>query len=223
MDMMSEWLYGKSGKSTYHTTCVRRVKTHLKKFCIQGGEEKKFVEGRRIDAWGYDKNTKILYFCEIKVDPKDLTKGVNQIHDSFYNFNPPNSVDKVIPVIAIPKKLAEWSYKNETGKWRSFRALCKTTNITIWIIEQSNIVQIQGPKPKAPKKITRKTSTKVKVITKRKTIAKRKTTKSHKTATKSTPKPKRKSTTKAKTIKKRRVTTKRKTTKTRIKKAKKKR
>jgi hypothetical protein len=181
-------LFGYPERSTYHTTCVSRVKTHLKKFCTQGGVEKKFVEGRRIDAWGYDKKTKTLYFCEIKVDPKDLTKAITQIHGSFFNFKPTDPENKVIPVIAIPKKLAEYLFKHETGNWRSFRALCKTTKIAIWIIEQSNIVQIQGPKPKALKaktKITTKTTTKRKATIKSKSTTKVK--KTHTTATKVKP------------------------------------
>ena len=214
MNMMMDLLYGRPEKSTYHTTCVRRVKSYLKKFCIQGGEERKFVEGRRTDAWGFDKTKKTIYFCEVKVGPRDLLNAVTEIHVTAFNYKPKNPEYKVIAVIAIPKKLYDELVKYDVGLWRSFRDLCKKTNMAIWIIEQSNIVQIQGPKPKARKKKVRKTPIKSKT-TKRKTTVKAKITKARK------PSAKTKSITKPKTTRKLKSPATKKSPKTRTKTSKK--
>ena len=208
-----------SERSTYHTTMVRRVKSHLKRICVEAGEEKKFAPGRRTDAWGYDKITKTRYFCEVKVGPRDLLSAVSELHVTAYNFKPKNPKYIVIAVIAIPKRLFDDLAKFDPGHWRSFRALCKTNNIAIWIIEQSNIKQIQGPKPKKPKTNTRKSTVKVKTTTKRKVISKPKAKKAHRSSikAKSKIKPKTATNVKAKTVKKSKPTAKKKTAKTRSK------
>jgi phosphate starvation-inducible protein PhoH len=202
-------------RSTYHATNVKRVKSYLKRICVEAGEEKGFVPGRITDAWGYDKITKTIYFCEVKVNPNDLLKAVSQIHDTVFKFKPKDPKNKVIPVIAIPKRLYNDLVKYDVGQWRSFRSLCKTTNIAVWIIEQSNIVQIQGPKPKSPKTKTRKSSLKVKATTKRKITTKTKAAKGRKSSTNA--KSKTKTIAKAKATKKRKPTAKKKTAKTRSK------
>jgi hypothetical protein len=183
MNLMRDLVYGPSERSTYHTTMVNRVKSHLKRLYGSAGKEHGFIPGRRIDAWGYDKDTKTLFFCEIKVSPSDLNKAVTQIHSSAFNYHPKDPQNKVLPVIAIPKKLAIDLHKYKPLDWNSFKSLCQTNKIAIWIIEQSDIKQIQGPKPKMVKSPRKKTTN----IT-----AKKKTTKKLK------PKTKRKSSTKVK-------------------------
>jgi hypothetical protein len=193
-------IFGFPERSTYHTTCVNRVKSHLKRICAQAGKEMGFVPGRITDAWGYDKKTNTIYFCEIKVNPGDLLKAVSQIHDTVFRFKPKDAKSKVIPVIAVPKRLYNDMAKYEAGQLASFRSLCKTQSIAIWIIEQSNIRQIQGPKPKSPLKVkakaklatTAKSRTskprsraKVKATIKRKTTAKAKTSPKSKASSKS--------------------------------------
>jgi len=162
--------WGWSERSTYHATCVNRVKSHLKRICTEAGKETGFVPGRITDAWGYDRATKTIYFCEIKVNPKDLLKAVSQIHDTFFKFKPKDPENKVIPVIALPKRLYDELVKYDVGQWKSFRSLCKTAKIAIWIIEQSTIQQIQGPTPKVKTKT--KTSLKAKASSKPKTTTK---------------------------------------------------
>ena len=166
---MRELFFGRS-RSTYHTTCVNRVKGHLKRICTVADKETGLVASRITDAWGYDRNTKTWYLCEIKVNPNDLLKAVTQIHDTFYKFKPKDPEDTVIPVIAIPKRLYDHFMKVDVDQWESFRTLCDTTHIAIWIIEQSAIPQIQGPKPKA--------TTKAKAIARPKAATKSKTVKS---------------------------------------------
>jgi len=154
------------------------------------------VASRITDAWGYDRNTKTWYLCEIKVNPSDLLKAVTQIHDTCYKFKPKDPEDTVIPVIAIPVRLYDHFMQNDVDQWKSFRTLCDTTHIAIWIIEQSAIPQIQGPKPKVttkPKATTKaKATAKPKAVTQSKTTTKAKTTAKPKATTKAkaTTKPK---------------------------------
>ncbi|MFC1955052.1 hypothetical protein ACFLWZ_00685 [Chloroflexota bacterium] len=170
---MGDLFFGKS-RNTYHKTCVNRVKSHLKGICTVADKETGLVASRITDAWGYDRNTKTWYLCEIKVNPNDLLKAVTQIHDTCYKFKPKDPEDTVIPVIVIPLRLYDHFLKVDVDQWRSFRTLCDTTHIAIWIIEQSVIPQIQGPKPKAaakPKATAKpKAATKVKTTTKAKTV-----------------------------------------------------
>jgi hypothetical protein len=201
---------GYTERSTYHITCVNRVKSHLKRICRDAGKERGFVPGRITDAWGYDNKTKTLYFCEIKVNPGDLLKAVSQIHDTVFKYKPKDSRIKVIPVIAVPKRLYDEFSKYDLGQWKSFRSLCKTANIAIWIIEQSNIRQIQGPKPKSPSKA--QTGTKKKATTKRKPTAKAKASTKRKTTSKAKASVKHKTTAKVKIITKPKITHKVKTT-----------
>jgi len=204
---------------------VNKVKSHLKRFCTTAGKEHGFVSGRITDAYGLDKATRTIYLCEIKVNPTDLLKAVSQIHDTVSRFTPKDPKNTVIPVIAVPKRLFdEWGRYN-IDKWDSFKKLCKTTHIAIWIIEQSTIRQIQGPKPKSPKvktkksiktkvvaqpKIKRKTTKKLKPISKSKAAKTRKNSKRIKSRTKP------KSTGKSKTAKKRKSAAKRPSSKSRV-------
>jgi hypothetical protein len=207
-------------RSTYHGTCVNRVKSHLKRICTDAGKERGFVPGRITDAYGYDKLTNTLYFCEIKVNPNDLLKAITQLHITSSNFKPKNPHTKIIPVIAIPKKLALEISKNKPLDWKSFKALCKTSHTAIWIIEQSSVRQLQGPKPNVPKtKVKKTTKVKVKNTLKstKKPIKKRKTTtksvKSRVSVPKSKSKIKPKTRRKTTTIKTRKITTKKPQTK----------
>ena len=173
-------------RSTYHTTMVNRVKSHLKRLYSDAGKERGFVPGRITDAYGYDKVTKTVFFCEVKVGPTDLLKSVFQIKDTVFRYIPKDPRITAIPVIAVPKRLFdEWGQLNY-DKWVSFTNLCKTNKIALWIIEQSDIKQIQGPKPKAPKeKVNKTTKAKKSAITK----AKKKTPKKHTPATKAKVRP----------------------------------
>jgi hypothetical protein len=222
MNMMRDLIWGRPEKSTYHTTMVNKVKSHLKRFCTDAGKEHGFVSGRITDAYGYNKVTKTIYFCEIKVNPNDLLKAITQLHITTSNYTPKSREFieyNVIPVVAIPKKLAGELAKYKPLDWKSFRLLCRTNKIALWIIEQSNIVQIQGPKPKAPKRKAQKSSTKSKP-TKRKTTAKSKVTKVRKISAVSRSKTKPKTIAKVKALKKRKSNAKTKTAKSRTKKAK---
>ena len=188
--------FGYPERSTYHATCVNRVKSHLKRICTKADKEQGLVPNRITDAWGYDKKIKTWYLCEIKVNLNDLHKAVTQIHDTVHRFKLKKSNDQVIPVIAIPNALYIDLKKYELDKWKSFCSLCKTVGVAIWIIEQSNIRQIQGPKPKSPSKI--KTGTKKKATTKHKPTTKAKASTKRKTISNAKKSVKRKTTAKAK-------------------------
>ncbi len=168
-------------RSTYHGTMVNRVKSHLKRTCDIAGKEHGFVSGRITDAYGYDKVTKTIYFCEVKVNPTDLLKSVFQIQDTVFRYVRKDPQITVIPVIAVPKRLFDDWGKYNHDKWVSFKNLCKTNKIALWIIEQSDIKQIQGPKSKPLKAKTKKTT---KNNSNTKTKNKRKTTKVRKPDTK---------------------------------------
>jgi hypothetical protein len=180
-------------RSTYHTTCVSRVKTYLKKKCgeAHADSERALISGYRLDAFGHDRRSRTWYLCEIKVNPSDLKKATQQIQD--YKFHFPktkyyHSGDVIVTVIAVPAKLAKYLIK--TNEWDSFKNTCKILNVSIWVIEQSTIQEVTGNKTKkavktksvkAPttrKKITRtkKTSAKNRVTTSRK-VRKTKTSK----------------------------------------------
>jgi len=159
--MINSWL-GWSERSKAHAYCVNRVKSHLKRTCTMADKEMGLVPSRITDAWGYNKEKKTWFLCEIKVNVDDLHKAVTQIHDTCYRFKPKNRDDKVIPVIAIPNKLYIEMQRHDLSRWTSFRSLCQQMNIALWIVEQSNIRQIQGPKPTMPKpKATTKPKTTV--------------------------------------------------------------
>jgi len=76
----------------------------------------------------------------------------------------------VAAVIAISNPLYKGLVNNEAEKWGSFCDLCKTNNIAIWVVEQSAVRQIQGPKSKSTTKV--KAATKPKVATRAKAAAK---------------------------------------------------
>ena len=166
-------ILGWAERSQLHKHCVSRVKSHLKRTCDNADKEQGLVSGRITDAWGYNRGEKTWFLCEIKVNIKDLQKGVTQIHDTCFRFKVSNQGDKVIPVLAIPNKLYNEMRKYEPGQWSSFSSLCKNTDIAVWVVEQSNIRQIQGPKPTTPKP---KATTKVKATAKPKAATKAKAT-----------------------------------------------
>ena len=76
--------WGPERKTWYfdHAACVRKVYRYLKQKCTEADYEKKLVEDRITDVFGYNKNTKTWYLCEIKVDWNDLHKAPFQIMDT---------------------------------------------------------------------------------------------------------------------------------------------
>jgi len=167
-------------RSTYHTTMVKRVNGHLGRICTGAEKEMGLVYGRITDAWGYDGKTRTYYICEIKVNFKDLQKAVYQIYDTAFRYKPKYDKDaKIIPVIAFPERLYEElvGYDN----WGSLSDACNKLGIAIWIIEQSTVRQVQGPKIKSPKS---KPIAKAKSATKSRPIAKAKATLKAKSPTK---------------------------------------
>ncbi len=54
--MINIW---ESERSTYHTTCVKRVKSHLTRICTVADKETGLISHRITDAWGYDGKKKI--------------------------------------------------------------------------------------------------------------------------------------------------------------------
>lgn len=169
-----------SERSTYHKTCVRRINKYLKQKCSKGGSEKGLVAGYRTDAFGYDGKSKTWYLCEIKVDPSDLKKGPQQILDTKYHFPKTKYYhigDTIVPVIAIPAKLANHLVK--VNEWKSLKNTCKMLNISIWVIEQSTVREVTKPKPKS----NRKTSAVSKAV-KTKVVSAKTTTKNKPAQTK---------------------------------------
>jgi len=209
--VIKKMIFGWPERSTYHTTMVNRVNAHLRRICTAAEKEMGLVYGRITDAWGYDGKTRTYYVCEIKVNFKDLQKAIYQIHDTAFRYKPRYDKDaNIIPVIAFPKGL----YKElvDYENWGSLSDACNKLGVAIWVIEQSAVRQVQGPKPtRKPKTVTKpkpatraktktkstikpKSALKVKTTTKPKITHKPKTT----TKTKSTIRPK--SVTKAKAI-----------------------
>jgi len=197
-------------RSTYHKTIVHRVYAQLKRNGCSADFEHSLVPRRVMDTFGYNGKTKTWYLCEIKVNWPDLQKAVTQIHEQVYNFKRSKLyMDKggnVVPVIAIPNNMYNEHVKYYTDQLESFCSLCKTTNIALWIVEQSTIRQIQGPKLKTAvkaKAMTKpKTPTKAKATTKFKTPAKAKTITKSKTPAKAKAVTKAKATTKSSSPKK---------------------
>jgi hypothetical protein len=143
-------IWGQSERSTYHTTCVRRVDHYLKKKCSGvAHSERKLVAERITDASGYDKKRKTWYLCEIKVNFTDFQKALYQIHDTAYRF-PKNPFyhkgDAVVPVIALPSRLAKELVVHNI--WDSLRDICRKMGVAIWVIEQSTIREVMGPNVK---------------------------------------------------------------------------
>ena len=178
-------VFGFFERSTYHTTCVNRVRSHLSRVCTASDKEIGLVKHRITDAVGYDEKTKTYYLCEIKVNFNDLQKGVYQIHDTAFRFKPKNKNAQVIPVISFPNRLYKELIKFDN--WKSLSDACKKVGVAVWVIEQSTIRQIQGPRPKSPstKKLTKLKSTpKTKTSTKSRSTVKTKTTTNRKSTTK---------------------------------------
>ena len=169
-----------SERSTYHKTMAHKVSAYLTRGFGKAEYERSLISGRTTDAFGYDEKIKTWYLCEIKVDGRDLYKAVVQIDDTVKRFkNSPlhkKYVGVIVPVIAIPKRVYDDSVKYSAEKWESYCSLCKTNNIALWVIEQSTVRQIQGPKPK--------TTTRARVTAKPKTTARARATAKPKTTTK---------------------------------------
>ena len=209
-------------RSTYHKTMVQWVHAYLNRKYGVADSERSLVDDRITDTFAYDKKSKTLYLCEIKVNWNDLQKAPYQIHDTVFRFKRAHKGAKVVPVVAFPLRLQKELIKEDT--WGSFRDTCKKIGVAIWIIEQSSIRQAQGPTTSstkaqpAPKSTTKARGTKAKsaaakptkVKVTKKTTAKAKPTKRKTTTgkrTKSTvAKPKRIKTTKAKVTKRKTAT-----------------
>jgi hypothetical protein len=202
-------IWGYTERSTDHALKVTRVKNYLKTFCTETDVERSLVPGRITDAFGYDKVTNTFYVCEIKVSPGDWEKAITQLHITSSNYKPRHTNTVIIPVFAIPNRLATELLKYKPLEWKSIKSLCKNNKIAIWIIEQSSIRQIQGPKPRVLKSKTGKATKKTKTRTKKKAItSKKKTTKQ---TSKTVKKPKHRTTVKAKATAKPRAATKKRT------------
>jgi len=178
-----------SDRSKAHDRCAGRVKSHLKTICTSAEKEQGLVSGTRIDAWGYDSKKKILYLCEIKVQHKDFPKSIDQITNAERRVKLSPEFTRlgkarIVPVVAISNSL----YNEETGyypeKWASFCNTCSRLNISIWVVEQSNIRYLQGPNPTLLKA---KSTTKARSTTKAKTTTKIKSSTKAKTATRVKP------------------------------------
>lgn len=199
--------WGSEPRSTYHKTIVRKVNHYLKQKCSKANYELELVTGYRTDAFGYDRKSKTWYICEIKVNPSDLKKAPQQILDTKFHFPKTryyHTGDTVVPVIAIPARLANYLVKQ--NEWTSLRNTCKMVKVALWVVEQSTIREVMGPKVKkvVKAKSARASTAKKKVTRTKKTVTKKKAVKGKRLKTK---------TTKAKT-------TKRKTTRAKTKKSK---
>ncbi len=193
------WPWGPERKTWYfdHDACVRKVYRYLKQKCTEANYERELVEDRRTDAFGYDKNTKTWYVCEIKVDPTDLLKAPFQIMDTAFRFKKKKRFHNVTPVIAIPAPLHRKIQRSDI--WRSLSAQCRQNNTELWIIESGTVKELQttGIVVGKPKVVKAKT-TRVKPSKRKATTGKR---------TKPTvAKPKRIKTTKAKVTKRKTAT-----------------
>ena len=147
--MMSIW---GAERSSYHGTCVRKVYRYLKKKCSIANYEESLVTGYITDAWGYNRNSKIWYLCEIKVNESDLQKAPKQIFDTVFHFPKTKFYhrgDTVVPVIAFPARLQKELVKFNT--WDSLRNICRTMKVAIWVIEQSTIREVTRRKTKVAK------------------------------------------------------------------------
>jgi len=188
-------------RSTRHATFVRRVRKYLEKKCGKADYELELVTGYRTDAFGYNRKSKIWYLCEIKVDPSDLKKAPQQILDTKFHFPKTphyHKGDTIVPVIAIPARLATYLVKYD--EWDSLRNTCKMVKAALWVIEQSTVREVVSPgakksvKPKSARTsaskgkttLTKKTASKTRAAkTSRKTTARAKTTKFKKRVVKS--------------------------------------
>lgn len=144
--------FGTQSRSTYHVTTVNRVRSYLAKICTMAEKERSLVQGRITDCVGYDGKKQVWYLCEIKVVESDLMKSPVQIEDTARRFKRSQHYAKtggaVIPVVAIPKGFHDYLIKDGYEKWASFRDTCRKLGIALWLVEQSTIRQLQGPKPK---------------------------------------------------------------------------
>jgi hypothetical protein len=157
---MNMSLFWPSERSTYHKTCVRRVNSYLKQKCDEADYERELVTGYKTDAFGYNRKSKIWYLCEIKVDPNDLKKAPQQILDTKFHFPKTQHYhigDTIVPVIAIPAKLANHLVK--LNEWDSLRNTCKMVKAAVWVIEQSTVREVISPKIKAVKTKSPRTKT----------------------------------------------------------------
>jgi len=140
--MVFDWGFGEPKRKTWyfnHAACVRKVYRYLKAKYTEADYERKLVEGRITDAYGYNQKTKTHYVCEVKVKWDDLQKAVFQVTDTTRRLQKKHKKDTVVPVLAIPgaleKKLRGW------GDWQSLRRHCRETGVKVWIIESGGIRQ----------------------------------------------------------------------------------
>jgi hypothetical protein len=151
---MMNYSWGQQSRSTYHKTMVLRVNHYLKKKCDVASYEEELLSGYRIDAFGYNRKNKVWYLCEIKVEPSDLKKAPQQILDTKYHL-PKTKLyhigDTIVPVIAIPAKLANHLVKY--NEWDSLCNTCKMIRAAIWVIEQSTVREVYKPRQRVARKL----------------------------------------------------------------------
>ena len=138
--------------SKAHRTCVGRVKSHLKTMCTSVDHEIGLVPYRRTDAYGYNSKNKVLYLCEIKVERTDLPKVFEELPDQERRVKKTPEyikagVLKVVPVLAVSNKLYQELSKRYPDEWESMRGTCRKLGISIGVVEQSNIIYLQGKNP----------------------------------------------------------------------------
>jgi hypothetical protein len=144
-------LFGPEPRSTYHDTCVRRVRKYLEKKCGQARSEEQVVTGHITDAYGFNKKLKIIYLCEVKVRRSDLRRAPNQIYETALRFKKKRRDYSVVPVIAVPARLQTFLVKQDN--WEPLCLMCRNLGIAIWLIEQSTIREVQSLKINKSKNI----------------------------------------------------------------------
>ncbi len=159
-------LLGPEPRSTRHATFVKRVRKYLEKKCGRAGFEQKVVPGHITDAYGFNKKSKLIYLCEVKVRRSDLRRAPYQIYETALRFKKKRKdFDTVVPVIAIPVKLQRFLI--EEDNWEPLCVMCNNLGIAIWVIEQSTVLEVLGPNKK-------KTNRTKKIIPKKRAVERKK-------------------------------------------------
>ena len=133
-----------------HKWNVTQVEKWLEtKGCITG--KGAIVWDRNTDLWAHDEQNKIWYLCEIKVSVEDMLKAVVQIYDTARRFKAmpdykDNGKGVIVPVFAISNTLYKQRLADYPYEWKSILEIFKKLKIAIWVVEQSTILQLQGPK-----------------------------------------------------------------------------
>lgn len=192
---MNNLLWGTEPRSTYHNTCVKRVRKYLERKCGKAGSERKLIPGHITDAYGFNKKQKIIYLCEVKVERSDLNRAPKTIYETVLKFKRNHKdYDTVVPVIAVGLRLHKFLVKQDN--WESLFNMCKNLSIALWVIEQSTIREVISPKINkiVKTKSSRASTTKKKVTKAKKTVSRKRSAKTSKvrkpTSKKKTTRPK---------------------------------